>query len=190
MAAPKDKPVVCATPADFRRWLKANHARADEVQVLLHKTGAGRPSITWPQAIDEALCFGWIDGVRTPIDADSYTVRFTPRRKGSRWSAVNIAKVAELRSQGQMTPAGEAAFDARVEGPPRAYSPKEPMRAFEPAHAKALAANAKADAFWNAGAPSWRHKAAWWVTSAKSQETRDRRMAKLIEACAAGKRLM
>ena len=185
-----DKPIVCEAPKDFRRWLKSNHARADAVLVLLYKTGCDRASITWPQAIEEALCFGWIDGVRNPIDADSYTVRFTPRRKNSGWSQVNIKKVAELRAQGRMAPAGEAAFEVRVEGPPRAYSPKEPMRAFEPAHAKALAKNAKAAAFFEASAPSWKHRAAWWVTSAKSQETRDRRMDKLLTACAAGKRFM
>jgi uncharacterized protein YdeI (YjbR/CyaY-like superfamily) len=185
-----DKPIVCETPADFRRWLKANHAHAGAVLVLFHKTRSGRPSMTWPQSIDEALCFGWIDGVRTPIDAHSYTIRFTPRRKGSRWSRVNINKVAALRAEGRMTPAGEAAFQARVEGPPRAYSPKDPMRAFEPDHAKALAKNPKAKAFWDSTPPSWKHKAAWWVTSAKGQETRDRRMDKLIAACTAGRRLM
>ena len=187
---PANKPIVCEVPADFRRWLTANHARADAVLVLLYKTKCDTPSITWPQAIEEALCFGWIDGVRTPIDDDRDTVRFTPRRKGSRWSQVNIASVARLRAEGRMTPAGEAAFEIRVEGPPRAYSPKEPIREFEPAHAKALAKSAKAKAFWEAGPPSWRHRALWWVTSAKSQETRDRRMDKLIEACAAGKRFM
>ena len=142
-----NEPIVCETPAEFRRWLKANHKGADAVMVLLYKTGSGRASITWSQGIDEALCFGWIDGVRRPIDEDSYTIRFTPRRKGSRWSDVNIKKVAELRARGRMTPAGEAAFEARVEGGPRAYSPKAPMAAFEPAHAKALAKSAKAKAF-------------------------------------------
>ncbi len=185
-----DKPIVCTGPADFRRWLEANHARADAVVVLFHKTGSAKASITWPESIDLALCFGWIDGVRNPIDADRYTVRFTPRRKNSRWSQVNIKKVAALRVQGRMKPAGEAAFEARVAGPPRAYSPKDPMRDFEPAHAQALAKNRKAEAFWDASAPSWKHKAAWWVTSAKNQETRDRRMDKLIAACAAGKRFM
>jgi uncharacterized protein YdeI (YjbR/CyaY-like superfamily) len=185
-----DQPIACAKPADFRRWLKANHARADAVLVLLYKTRCDTPSITWPQAIEEALCFGWIDGVRTPIDADSYTVRFTPRRKGSKWSQVNIKSVARLREEGRMTPAGEAAFEIRVEGPPRAYSPRDPTRAFEAAHAKALAKDKKAQAFWEAGAPSWRHRVLWWVTSAKTQETRDRRMAKLIAACSAGTRFM
>jgi uncharacterized protein YdeI (YjbR/CyaY-like superfamily) len=190
MAKGAEKPIVCETPADFRRWLKANHKSADHVLVLLFKTGSGKASITWPESIEEALCFGWIDGVRQPIDADSYTIRFTPRGPKSRWSQVNIASVARLREQGRMTPAGEAAFEARVEGPPRAYSPKAPMAKFEPAHAKALVANKKADAFWQAQAPSWRHKTAWWVTSAKAQATRDTRMSKLIEACAAGKRLI
>ncbi|MBS0295323.1 MAG: YdeI/OmpD-associated family protein [Proteobacteria bacterium] len=183
-------PVACPTPSDFRTWLEANHATADAVLVLLYKTGSGRPSITWPQAIEEALCFGWIDGVRQPIDADSYTVRFTPRRKGSKWSQVNIASVARLREQGRMAPAGEKAFEARVEGPPRAYSPKDTMREFSPEHAAALAADPVAQAFWDKGAPSWRHRAAWWVTSAKAQATRDTRMAKLIAACAGGRKFM
>jgi uncharacterized protein YdeI (YjbR/CyaY-like superfamily) len=183
-------PIACPTPADFRAWLEVNHASADAVLLLLHKTASRRPSITWPQAIEEALCFGWIDGVRQPIDADSYTVRFTPRRKGSKWSQVNIASIARLREQGRMTPAGEAAFEARVEGPPRAYSPKEPMREFSPEHQAALDANPAAKAFWDKGAPSWRHRAAWWVTSAKTQATRDSRMVKLIAESAKGRKFM
>jgi uncharacterized protein YdeI (YjbR/CyaY-like superfamily) len=182
--------LACPTPAHFRAWLEANHATADAVLVLLHKTGSGRPSITWPQAIEEALCFGWIDGVRQPIDADSYTVRFTPRRKASKWSAVNIASVARLREQGRMAPAGEKAFENRVEGPPRAYDPKRKMAELAPEQLKVFAANPEAEAFWTRQAPSWKHKMAWWVTSAKSAETRERRMARLLEACAAGKRLM
>lgn len=182
--------IIAETRDHFRSWLEANHASADEVLVLLYKTTSGRPSITWPEAIEEALCFGWIDGVRQPIEADSYTVRFTPRRKGSKWSQVNIASVARLREQGRMTAAGEAAFEARVEGPPRAYSPKEPMREFSPEHAAALAAEPAAQAFWDKGAPSWRHRAVWWVTSGKAQATRDTRMAKLIKACAEGRRFM
>jgi uncharacterized protein YdeI (YjbR/CyaY-like superfamily) len=180
----------CPTPSHFRRWLEAHHATAKEVVVLLHKVRAGRPSITWNDGIDEALCFGWIDGVRQPIDADSYTIRFTPRRPGSQWSQVNIKKVEALRAQGRMAPAGEAAFEAKVIGPPRAYSPKDPLCEFEPGHAAALAAQPQALAFWDKLPPSARHKLAWWVTSAKLQATRDARMAKLIAACAAGKRLM
>ena len=185
---PKDA-IHFAKAADLRRWLKANHAHATEVTALLYKAGTGKPSITWNDGIDEALCFGWIDGVRYPIDDESYTIRFTPRRKGSKWSQVNIDKVTMLRDQGRMTPAGEAAFEAKVVGPPRAYSPKDPMREFETAHAKALAKTAAAQKFWDKMAPSARHKLAWWVTSAKQQATRDARMQTLIEACAAGRKL-
>ncbi len=177
-------------PGDFRRWLKANHARETEVVALLYKTGSGTPSITWNDGIDEALCFGWIDGVRYPIDDDSYTIRFTPRRKASKWSQVNIDKVTMLREQGRMAPAGEAAFEAKVVGPPRAYSPKEPARGFHPAHEKALAKNKTAKAFWDKLAPSVKHKMQWWIATGKQEATREARMQKLIDACAAGKKLM
>jgi uncharacterized protein YdeI (YjbR/CyaY-like superfamily) len=182
--------IDCPTPTDFRRWLEAHHASASEVTVRLHKVGSGTPSITWPQAIEEALCFGWIDGVRHPTGPETYTVRFTPRRKGSKWSQVNIRKVAELEAAGRMTPAGRTAFEARVEGAPRAYDPRSAMADFGPEEAALMKANPEAEAFWERQAPSWRHKTAWWITSAKSPETRQRRMAKLVAACVAGKKLM
>ncbi len=182
--------ITCATPEDFRSWLKEHHAKAAAVELLLHKVGTGRPSVTWPQAIVEALAFGWIDGVRQPIDPDSYTVRFTPRRKGSKWSQVNVASARQLIAEGRMAPAGMAAFEARVEGPPRAYDPRARLAELGPAEAEALKANPAAGEFWLKQAPSWRHKTSWWIAAAKSDETRTRRMARLIEACAAGKRLM
>src|SRR5438270_467734 len=108
-------PTFFATPEEFRAWLAANHDRAIELLVGFYKKGSGRPSITWPESVDEALCFGWIDGVRKGRDADSYTIRFTPRRPRSTWSAVNIARVEELTRLGRMQPAGLETFAQRVE---------------------------------------------------------------------------
>jgi len=113
------KPTFFATAADWRAWLEANHAKASELSVGFWKVGSGRPSITWPQSVDEALCFGWIDAVRHRIDDDSYRIRFTRRRPGSVWSKVNLKRFAELKAEGRIAPAGQAAFDA---GKPSAYS--------------------------------------------------------------------
>ena len=116
------KPRFFATPADFRAWLARNHGRAGELLVGFHRRDSGRPSITWPQSVDEALCFGWIDGVRRRIDDRRYTIRFTPRRRGSIWSAVNIKRAQELQNLGRMAPAGLAAFEARRDDRSAIYS--------------------------------------------------------------------
>lgn len=190
MASPSPtEPIFFESPKAFRAWLEKHHASATEVVVGLWRTHTRKPTISWSEGIDQALCFGWIDGVRHPLSPDSYSVRFTPRRPGSRWSQVNIAKVKALREASQMTPAGEAAFVARVEGGPRAYSPKMKV-AFAPGQEEAFRANAGALTFFEKQAPSWKHKWTWAVSSPKSEEARARRLAKLIEACAAGKKLM
>jgi uncharacterized protein YdeI (YjbR/CyaY-like superfamily) len=190
MASPSPtEPIFFDSPEAFRAWLLKHHATAGEVVAGLWRAHARRPTITWGQGIDQALCFGWIDGVRHPLTPDSYSVRFTPRRPGSKWSQVNIEKVKALRAAGLMTPAGEAAFEARVEGGPRAYSPKMDA-AFAPGQEEQFRANDEAWAFFGRQPPSWRHKWTWAVASPKSDAARDRRLGKLIEACAAGRRLM
>ena len=183
------KPTFFATPADLRRWFAKNAASTPELLVGFHKKGSGKPSITWPESVDEALCVGWIDGVRRRIDDTSYTIRFTPRRPGSIWSAINIAKVKELTAAGRMKPAGLAAFAARrAEGP--GYSYKQLMTsAFAPEQERRFRKNAAAWRFFSAQPPGYRQHATYWVVSAKKDDTRERRLATLIADSAAGRRL-
>ena len=180
-------PTFFATEADFRRWLAANHDQAAELVVGFWKKGAGKPSIDWPQARDQALCFGWIDGLRRSRDADSYTVRFTPRRRGSAWSRVNVERYEALRATGQMTAAGERAF---ADNPRRYAHQQRPVAAELTAEEQALfKRNRKAWAHWQDVAAGYRRNATRWVTEAKKPETRARRLAQLIEDCAAGRKI-
>lgn len=179
-----------ATPAEWRRWLEKNHASATELSVGFYKKGSGRPSITWPEAVDEALCFGWIDGVRRTIDDESYRIRFTPRRARSIWSAVNVKRVAALQQEGRMTEAGLRAFGARSEARTAVYSFEQKRDpAFSAADAKRFRSNAAAWKFFQAQPPSYRRPATWWVISAKQEATRERRLATLIADSAAGRRI-
>jgi uncharacterized protein YdeI (YjbR/CyaY-like superfamily) len=140
------KPTFFAKQSHFRKWLEKNHKKKTELLVGIYKVGSGKPSVTWSQSVDEALCFGWIDGVRKSIDESSYSIRFTPRRSGSIWSAINIKKVEELTKQGLMKPAGIASFEKRKENKSRIYSyEKEPLK-LSPAFEKKFKANKKA---WN-----------------------------------------
>ena len=134
--------------ADFRRWLEENHAKETEIIVGYYKVGLGKPGITWSQSVDEALCFGWIDGVRRKIDAESYSNRFTPRRAGSNWSAVNIAKIAELTEKGLMKPAGLAAFEKRQESKSKIYAYENELKQFSDEFEKQFRANEKAWEFF------------------------------------------
>ncbi|RAK56794.1 YdeI/OmpD-associated family protein [Phenylobacterium deserti] len=179
------QPAFFETPAAWRAWLKANHQGATEIFVGFWKAGTGKPSITWPESVDEALCFGWIDGVRRRIDDDSYCIRFTPRRRGSIWSAVNIRKVAELQASGRMTEAGLAVFEAGRENTGR-YSFENRDAKLSEAEAAQFQMQAPAWAHFQTRPASYRHAAVWWVVSAKRTETRDRRLASLIEVCTAG----
>jgi uncharacterized protein YdeI (YjbR/CyaY-like superfamily) len=181
------EPVFFAMPAEFRAWLVANHATAAELLVGFHKVGSGRPSITWPQAVDEALCVGWIDGVRRRIDEASYSIRFTARRPGSIWSAVNIARVTALGAAGRMLPAGMAAFERRDEAKSAIYAYERPHATFEPNDEAAFRADVAAWAWFEARPPSYRRTAIYWVVSAKRPETRARRLARLIDDSAAGR---
>src|SRR5947199_2200956 len=149
------KPQFFATPADWRKWLEQNHEREKEVLVGFYKKNSGKPSITWPESVDEALCFGWIDGVRRRIDDVSYSIRFTPRKKTSTWSAINIARVAELTKLGRMQPAGLRAFEQRREEKSAIYSYENEVRTLTADDEKKFRANQKAWQFFNAQPPGY-----------------------------------
>jgi uncharacterized protein YdeI (YjbR/CyaY-like superfamily) len=182
--------IYFANPAELRAWLEENHATAPELWVGYYKKATGRPTVTWVEAVEEALCFGWIDGKLQRIDDERHRQRFTPRRKGSNWSAVNIAKVAELREQGRMTPAGEAAFEARPSDEPTAVSYERRYElAFDADQEAEFRANDAAWAWFSEQRPSYRALATFWVLDAKRPETRARRLATLIECSAEGRRV-
>ena len=187
--APTGDATFFATPAEFRRWLERNHAKAQELWVGFYKKGTGKPSITWPEAVAEALCYGWIDGVRRSIDDDSYRIRFTPRKPNSTWSAVNIRTAQELIAAGRMRPAGLAAFQSRREDLERRYSFEQGEVAFEPWMEKEFRKRKKAWAFFESQPPSYRKTATWWVISAKREETRRKRLQTLIDDSAASRRI-
>lgn len=176
------------TAAAFRAWLAEHAATEREVWVGFYKKGAGKSGITYPEAVDEALCAGWIDGVRRGLGAESYTNRFTPRKPGSNWSAVNIRRVGELRDLGRMHPAGLAAFERRTSDAGRQYS-YENTRGLDGPYEARFRANAAAWAFFEAQPPSYRRVTSWWVLSAKREATRQRRLATLIADSERGERL-
>jgi uncharacterized protein YdeI (YjbR/CyaY-like superfamily) len=182
------EPTFFATPAEWRAWLETHHATAEELSVGFWKRDSGKPSITWPQSVDEALCFGWIDGVRHRIDDERYRIRFTPRRPGSIWSQVNIRRFAELKAEGRIAPAGQAAFDA-AKSTAATYSYERPADDFTAAETKAFKANKAAWAYWQSCPPGYRKLNTHRVTSAKKPETRAKRLAQLIDVCAAGIRV-
>jgi uncharacterized protein YdeI (YjbR/CyaY-like superfamily) len=175
-------PTFFATPAEFRAWFEAEHERAQDVWVGFYKKGSGRPSITWPEAVDEALCFGWIDGVRRSLDDASYVIGFTSRKPRSTWSAVNIKRVEELTAQGRMRPAGLAAFAKRAEDQSGSYAYEQGDGAHELAATdeQQFRANRAAWDFFQARPAWYRRPAIWWVISAKRDETKQKRLATLI----------
>jgi uncharacterized protein YdeI (YjbR/CyaY-like superfamily) len=183
------EPKFFATPADWCAWLQEHHSRQRELLVGFYKKDSGKPSITWPESVDAALCFGWIDGVRRRIDEVSYSIRFTPRKTTSIWSVVNTKRVAELTAQGLMHPAGIKAFAARQEQRSGIYTFERENIAFEPAQEKQIRANAAAWKFFQSQPPGYRKLATGWVISAKREETRQRRLAALIEDSEHGRRL-
>jgi uncharacterized protein YdeI (YjbR/CyaY-like superfamily) len=181
------QPTTFETPDDFRAWLERHHDTATELWVGFHRKSTGRPSMTWAEAVDEALCFGWIDGKTKRIDEGSWMIRFTPRRRGSVWSARNIGRVQELRRLRRMRPAGLRAFEARREDRSGIYSYEQRHRAvLDPAFEARFRKRRKAWAWFEAKAPSYRQAAIRWVMTAKREETRERRLHQLIEASAAG----
>ena len=183
------KPTFFATAADFRRWLERHHDSESELLVGFYKVGSGKPSMTWPESVDQALSFGWIDGVRKRIDDESYTIRFTPRKPRSIWSAVNIRRVAELKELGLMQPSGLRAFEQRTPERSAIYSYEKAPASLPPEAEAAFRKRRAAWTFFNEQAPSYRRVAIHWVTTAKKEETRARRLAKLIDESANGRRL-
>jgi len=183
-------PVFFRDARAFRRWLHSHAATATELLVGFHKRHTAEPSMTWPESVDEALCFGWIDGVRKRIDDERYQIRFTPRRPGSIWSAINIAKVQQLEAEGRMTPAGRDAFARRTEARSVVYAYEQAETATLTAAERAAFRKQRAAwRFFEDTPPGYRRVVLHWVTSARKPETREARLAKLMQACALGQRL-
>ena len=183
------KPRFFKTPAAFRKWLAANHDKSKELWVGYYKKDSGKPSITWPESVDEALCFGWIDGIRKKFDEESYMIRFTPRKKESIWSAVNIRNVERLIKEKRMMPAGSQAYALRKEYRSGIYSYEQrPVELVEP-YASQFKKNKAAWKFFQAQPPGYRKMMTWYIVSAKTEETRQKRLARLIESSSKGLRL-
>jgi uncharacterized protein YdeI (YjbR/CyaY-like superfamily) len=177
-----------ASADELRAWLAEHHASEDELLVGFWRVGSGRPSTTWAEAVDQALCYGWIDGVRRRVDDRRYTIRFTPRRRGSTWSNVNVANVERLLAAGLMAPAGIAAWEARDPAKTGIYSAESPIP-LSAEYEAALRERPGAWEFWERQAPSYRRMASHWVMSAKQEQTRQRRLARLVDDSAAGRRI-
>jgi len=182
------KPTFFRSQAAFRAWLAKRHATTAELLVGYYKLGSGRPSMTWPESVDEALCFGWIDGIRKRIDDLSYTIRFTPRRPRSIWSAVNVKRAQVLVEELKMMPAGRAAFEARTENRSGIYAYEQRSPTLPEAYARRMKKHEAAWSFFQAQPASYRKTMGWWVVSAKKEETRLDRLEKLIEDSARGRR--
>ena len=178
------EPTFFATPEAFRKWLAKHHASRAELLVGFHKVGSGKPSMSWPESVDEALCAGWIDSVRRRIDEHSYSIRFTPRRATSTWSAVNIRRVEVLSAQGRMLPAGLQAFAARKEHKSGIYAYEQRPESLPPAYEKLFKRHKAAWKFYQAMPPGYRKTTCWLVISAKTEATRLKRLNQLIDDCA------
>lgn len=189
MEVRSDKLKFFRTAAAFRRWLEKNHERPDELWVGFYKKDSGKGGITYPQALDEALCFGWIDGLRKSLDQDAFTIRFTRRKPRSIWSNVNIRHVERLTQEGRMRPPGIAAYSSRTPERSGVYSFERETAELEPAMKQRFMKNRKAWKFFEAQPPYYRRIVSWWIISAKKNETRERRLAQLIEYSALQQRL-
>jgi len=183
------KPRFFESPAELRAWFEANHHDDGELLVGYYKKGTGRPSVTWPESVDEALCVGWIDGIRRNIDAVSYSIRFTPRKPRSVWSAVNIARAKALAKRGRMRPAGRKAFAARMENRSGIYSYEQRSERLPEPYARIFRKDRAAWRFFRSCTPGYRKVIGWWIVSAKREETRLRRLAHLMDLCARGELL-
>ena len=177
------------TPPDFRKWLEQHHATEQELLVGFYKKGSGKPSITWPESVKEALCFGWIDGIRRHVDEESYSIRFTPRKRTSTWSAINIKYVAELIEQGLMRPPGLAAYEARREYKSGIYSYEQRTATIPEPYPSQFKKHKAAFEFFESQPAGYRKQMSWWIVSAKQEETRLKRLEKLIAESAAGRRV-
>ena len=182
-------PVFFSSAKEFRKWFEKNHETADELLVGFWKVGSGKASMTWSESVDEALCFGWIDGVRRKIDDESYSIRFTPRRANSVWSAINIKKVEELKKTGLMSEAGLAAYDKRREDRSVIYAYENEPKEFGTELELVFKKSKKGWKFFQEQAPWYKRLLTSWVVSAKQEATRHKRLAKLIEASEQGRRL-
>ncbi len=183
------KPTFFRSPADLRKWFDKHHATAGELLVGFYKKDSGKPSITWPESVDEALSVGWIDGIRRRVDDVSYTIRFTPRRPRSIWSAINIKRVEALTKERRMRPAGLEAFEGRRENRSGIYSYEQRGDTLVEPYAGTLKRNKAAWKFFRAQPPSYQKAANWWVVSAKKEETRLKRLASLVEHSERGRTL-
>jgi uncharacterized protein YdeI (YjbR/CyaY-like superfamily) len=183
------KPIFFRSPEEFRAWLDKHHETEKELLVGFHKVATGKPSLTWPQSVDEALSFGWIDGVRRSLGDESYTIRFTPRKPTSIWSAINIRRVAELTREGRMRPAGLAAYAKRRDDKSAIYSYERANKTPHPSVIDAIRKNRKAWAWFSAQAPGYQWQTSDWVNSAKKEETRARRLESLIECSSRGEKI-
>lgn len=173
-------PIFFPTQSEFRQWLEENHDKEPELLVGFYKVGSGKPSMTWSESVDQALCFGWIDGVRRSIDGESYSIRFTPRKPKSNWSAVNIAKIEELTAKGLMKPAGIAAFEKRSEDKSRIYAYENKPTEFPAEFEEIFRANKKAWQFFEKQPVGYKRTIMYWVLSAKQEATQKSRLEKLI----------
>ena len=183
------QPIFFATQSAFRKWLQKNHEKATELLVGFYKVSSGKQSITWSQSVDEALCFGWIDGIRKRIDEESYSIRFTPRKPKSIWSAINIKKVEELSKQGLMHPAGLAAFSKREESKSRIYSYEKETSTLPDDFLKKFKANHKAWKYFQSLAASYQNTAIHWIVSARQEATKVKRLEELIRDSEAGQKI-
>lgn len=182
--------VFFESPADFRAWLERHHGTEPELWVGYHRKSAGRPTLTWQESVAEALCYGWIDGIRKKVDDERYAIRFTPRKAGSTWSAVNVATMARLLAEGRVRPAGQRAWERRSDERTGTYSYEQRGEArLAPAEERELRRNRAAWKYWESCPPGYRKMMTWRVVSAKRPETRAKRLAQLIASCAEGKRL-
>ncbi|KAA9353023.1 YdeI/OmpD-associated family protein [Larkinella humicola] len=182
-------PTFFATPAEFRQWLEQHHETEKELFVGFYKVGSGKPSITWPQSVDEALCFGWIDGIRKSIDETSYMIRFTPRKTKSIWSAVNLKRIGELIEQGLVKPTGLAVYRERDLKKAGLYSHEKEDQPLAAAFETQLKANEKAWQFFHQQAPSYQKTVRHWIMGAKQPETRLKRLMSLIEDSENGRKV-
>ncbi|MFK7820191.1 MAG: YdeI family protein [Planctomycetaceae bacterium] len=184
------KPTFFTTPELFREWLEGHSQVETELLVGFWKANSKRQSMTWSQSVDEAICYGWIDGVRRRIDEDSYSIRFTPRRPGSNWSAVNISKIESLLAEGRVTEAGEKAYQSRSESKSRVYSYEQDQPAeLTSSEVSQFRKQPTAWRYFSNCPPGYRRKMVHWITSAKKLDTRARRLAKLVSACESQKRI-
>ena len=183
------KPTFFRTPAEFREWLLKYHATKDELLVGFYRKHSGRPSITWPESVDQALCFGWIDGVRKSLDDVSYTIRFTPRKPRSIWSSVNMRRAQALIDQGQMQPAGLKAYEARRDYRSGIYSYEQRSVDLPEPYNGMLKQNKTAWSFFQKQPPSYRKAICWWIICAKKEETRLKRLQKLMTHSSKAERL-